>query len=82
MQILKKTGIDWPEKRLISKFSMDQRVKYHCTEGTQEVCRFEQEFDKDAVCREFCSNCTANASPMKLWMELETSASEGKLFKL
>jgi len=38
--------------------------------------------DKDAVCRQFCSTCTANALPRKLWMGLETSTSEGKLFKL
>jgi hypothetical protein len=33
----------------------------------------EEEFDKDAVCHQFCSTCTANASPRKLWMGLETS---------
>jgi len=27
MQILKRTGIDWGERRLISKLYMDQRVK-------------------------------------------------------
>ena len=27
MQILKRTGIDWRERRLISKLYMDQRVK-------------------------------------------------------
>ena len=27
MQILKRTGIDWCERRLISKLYMDQRVK-------------------------------------------------------
>ena len=49
--------------------------KYDWTEGRQEVCRLEEELDKDAV-------CTANALPRKLWLGLETSASEGKLFKL
>ena len=43
--------------------------------------RLEEEFDKDAVCHQFCSTCTANASPRKLWMDLETSKSEGILFK-
>ena len=27
MQILKRTGIDWRERRLISKLYMDQKVK-------------------------------------------------------
>ena len=75
MQILKRTGIDWRERRLISKL-------YDWTEGRQEVCRLEEELDKDAVCHQFCSNCTANALPRKLWMGLGTSTSEGKLFKL
>ena len=42
----------------------------------------EEELDKDAVCYHFCSPCTANALPRKLWMGLEASTSEGKLFKL
>jgi len=46
------------------------------------MCRFEEKSDKDAVCHQFCSTCTANASPRKLWMGLETSTAEGKLFKL
>ena len=82
MQVLKRTGIDWRERRLISKLYMDQRVNVDWTEGRQEVCRWEEELDKDAVCHQFCSNCTANALPRKLWMGLETSTSEGKLFKL
>ena len=46
------------------------------------MCRLEEELDKDAVCHQFCSTCTANAVPRKLWMGLETSTSDGKLFKL
>ena len=61
MQILKRTGIDWRERRLISKLYMEQDVKVR-----QEVCRLEEEFDKDAVCHQFCSTCTANALPRKL----------------
>ena len=82
MQILKRTGIDWRERRLISELYMDQRVKYDWTEGRQEVCRLEEGLDKDAVCHQFCSTCTANSLPRKLWMGLGTSTSEGKLFKL
>jgi len=33
MQILKKTGIDWLERRLISKLYMDQRVKIRLDRG-------------------------------------------------
>ena len=32
------------------------------------MCRLEEELDKDAVCHQFCSTCTANALPRKLWM--------------
>ena len=82
MQILKRTGIDWRERSLMSKLYMEQKVKVDWTEGRQGVCRLEEEFDKDAVCHQFCLTCTANALPRKLWMGLETSASEGKLFNL
>jgi hypothetical protein len=33
MQILKRTGIDWHERRLISKLYMDQRVKVQLNRG-------------------------------------------------
>jgi len=33
MQILKRTGIDWRERRFISKFYMDQRVKIRLDRG-------------------------------------------------
>ena len=41
MQILKRTGIDWRERRLISKFTWIRGLKYDWTEGRQEVCRLE-----------------------------------------
>jgi len=34
--------------------------------GTQEVCRLDEELDKDAVCHWLCSTCTANTLPRKL----------------
>ena len=34
MQILKRTGIDWRERRLISKLNMDQRVNHLSTSVT------------------------------------------------
>ena len=82
MQILKRTGIDWRERRLISKLYVDQKVKVDWTVGRQEVCRLEEKLENDAVCHQFCSISTANALPRKLWMSLETSTSEGKLFKM
>jgi len=33
MQILKRTGIDWRERRLISKLYMDQRIKVRLDRG-------------------------------------------------
>jgi len=82
MQILKRTDIDWRETKLISKLYMDQRIKVRLVAGRQDLCRLEEELDKDAVCYQFYSICTANALQRKLWMGLETSTSEGKLFKL
>ena len=46
------------------------------------MCRLEEELDKDALCDQFCSTCTANALPRKLWMGLETSTSEGKIIQI
>jgi len=40
----------------------------------------EEELDKDAVCHQFCSTCTENALPRKLWKGLETPKEEGKSF--
>ena len=83
MQILKISVTDWRERRLISKLYMKQKVeKYDWTEERQEVCWLEEELHKDAVCHQFCWTCTASVLPRKLWMGLETSKSEGKLFKL
>ena len=65
-----------------SIYTWSRWLKYNWTEGRQEVCRLEEELNKDAVCHQFCLICTANALPRKLWMGLETSTSEGKLFKL
>jgi len=73
MQILKRTGIDWRERRLVSKWI--RKLKYDRIEGRQEVCRLEEELDKDAVCHQFCSTCKAIALPRKLWMGLEISTS-------
>ena len=82
MQTLKRICIDWRERKLISKSQIEQRLNYDWSEGRQEVWSLEEELDKDAICHQLCSTCTANALPRELWMGLETSTSEGKLFKL
>ena len=49
MQFVRQTGIDWCERRLISKLYMDQSVKVDWTMRRQEAWRFEEELDKDVV---------------------------------
>jgi hypothetical protein len=73
MQILKGTGIDWRERRLISNLYMAQRVEVCLNQKKTEVWRLDEESDKDAVRHQFCSTCTLNALPKKLWKGLETS---------
>jgi len=42
MQILKRTGIDWRERRLISKLYMDQRVKVRLDRGETRSVKIER----------------------------------------
>jgi len=42
MQILKRTGIDWRERRLISKLYTDQRVKVRLDQGEARSVQIEQ----------------------------------------
>ena len=58
------------------------KTPHHDKVEISTCVQMEEELDKDAVCHKFCLTCTANALPRKLWMGLETSKSEGKLFKL
>jgi hypothetical protein len=65
MQILKGIGIDWLERRLISKLYMEQSVKIRLDQGeTRSV--------KITVCRRFCSTYTASTLPRKRLKGLET----------
>jgi hypothetical protein len=48
-------------------------LKYKCTKGIQEVLRLDEEIDKNAVCHQFYSTCTANTLSMKPLKGLETS---------
>jgi tagatose-1,6-bisphosphate aldolase non-catalytic subunit AgaZ/GatZ len=78
MQILKETGIYWRKRRLISKLSMDQSVKYYWTKARQKVWRLEEKLDKNVVCQGLCSTYAANTLPKKLWKCLETLKQEDK----
>ena len=61
---------------------MEQKVKVRLNRGETRSVQIGRGVKKGAVCHQFCLTCTANALPRKLWMGLETSKSEGKLFKL
>ena len=82
MQILKRTGIDWRERRLISKLYMYQRVKVRLDRGETISVQFGRGVRQGCCLSIILFNFTTNSLPRKLWMGLETSRSEGKLFKL
>jgi len=72
MQILKRTGINWRERRLISKLYMDQRVKLRMDRGETRSVQIGR-----GVRQGCCLSPTLfNALPRKLWMGLETLTSE------
>jgi hypothetical protein len=73
-EILQKNGIDWRERRLISKLYMDQSLKVGLDQGgDKRVPRLEEALDKDVVCHHFYSTYTVNTLPRKLLKVLETS---------
>ena len=73
MQIPKGTDVDWHERKLISKFYMEHVSNWNLTKGRQEILRFYEELDEDAVCHRFCLACTANNLPTKLLKDWKTS---------
>jgi hypothetical protein len=66
MPILKRTGIDWYEGRLIIKLYMGQSVKLKLDQGERRLVRLDEQLDKDAVRHRFYSTCTANTLTRKL----------------
>jgi retron-type reverse transcriptase len=72
MQILKETGIDWRERRLISNLYMAQSVKVRLNREETRSVKIGRGVSQDAVCHQFCSPYTANALPRKPWKSLET----------
>jgi len=73
MQILKGTGTDWRERRLIRKLYTDWSVKLKLDEEETRVRRLKEELDKAAVCCRFYSTRRANTLPKKILKGLETS---------
>jgi hypothetical protein len=73
MEILKKTGIDWRKRKLISKLYVDQSVKVRLDQEVTSIVKIEEELDKDAVCHHFYSTYIVNTLPRKLLKVLETS---------
>ena len=71
MQIIKGTGVDCRQRRLIGKFSVERSVKLKFSQG--ETRSAEEDLDKDAACRRFYSTSTENILPRKLLKDLETS---------
>jgi len=82
MQILKRTSIDWRERRLISKLFMDQRVKLRVDRGEIKSVQIGKGARQGFCLSPILFKLFKNALPRKLWMGLGTSTSEWKLFKL
>jgi hypothetical protein len=66
MQYLKKTGIGWLERTLLSKLYMDQWVKIGLGQRETSSVKTEEGLDRYAVCHQFYSTYTANTLPTKL----------------
>jgi hypothetical protein len=60
-------------KKLISKLYMEQSVKIRLDQGLKRSVKIGRGVRKVAVCRRFCSTCTASTLPRKLLKGLETS---------
>jgi len=75
MQILKVTGIDLRERRLIGRLYIDQYVKNDWIRGKRKVWRVEKELHRDTVGHHFSSTYTANTLPRKIWKYLQTCVS-------
>ena len=72
MQISANKGKAGRKKLFSDNITHTTPINLNWTEGRQEVWKLEEKLEKDAVCHQFCSTCTANALPRKLWKGLET----------
>jgi hypothetical protein len=68
MQMLKGAGIDWGERRLVSKLYMDQSVELRLDQAETKRVKFGK-----GLRQRFYSTCTANNTPRKHIKGLETS---------
>jgi hypothetical protein len=73
MQSLKGTGIDWRERKLISKLYMDQSVKLRADQGETRSTKIGRGVRKGCCFHGFYSTYTTNNLPTKLLKGLETS---------
>ena len=78
MQILKRTGIDWHERRLISKLYVDQRVKVKLDRGETSSVQILRGVRQECCLSLILFNLYSECLSKKLWMGLETSTLEGK----
>ena len=58
MGILKKIGVDWKERRLLSNLYMKQRIKVRIGEEMSEGIEIGKEYGKDVLCRLHSSTST------------------------
>jgi retron-type reverse transcriptase len=73
MQILKETGIDWGDRRLICNLYMTQNVKVRLNRGETRSVKIGRGVRQGCWLSPILFNFTANALPRKLWKGLETS---------
>jgi hypothetical protein len=71
--MLKETGTDWCEIRLIRKFYMDQSVKSMTGPKGDKKCEDGKKLNQDFICLRFCSTDTSSPLLAKLLKGLETS---------
>jgi len=73
MQILKGTGIDWCERRLISNLYMAQSVKVRLNQRETRIVKTGRAVRQGCCLSPILFNLYSDASPRKLWKGLETS---------
>jgi hypothetical protein len=78
MKILKATGIDWGERRFISKLYMDQSVKARLKQEEKKYEDWKRSYKSMLLFCRFYSNYTANTLSRKLLRVVETSKYEDK----
>jgi len=70
MQIPKKTGIDWSERRLIDKLYMDRGVKTTTGSTRHKGCEDGKRVRQGSLCHRFYITDTESTLPRKLEKDL------------